>query len=408
MFCLDLYESKTRVEGLKQSIFAETKPSVMEKIWLSSPHMGGNEQSYVKQAFDENWIAPLGPNVNGFESDIQDFTGVEHAAALNSGTGAIHIALDILGVGPGDHVLVQSFTFCASVNPIQYLGATPVFIDSDEDSWNMCPKALKEALIHFKDAGLLEKVKAILPVHLYGMPAKMDEIMAIANEFGIPVVEDAAESLGATLNGKHTGTFGEFGVYSFNGNKIITTSGGGALVSASSERIKLARKLATQARDEAAHYQHSIIGYNYRMSNICAGIGRGQMEVLTDRISQRRTNFERYLKLFDKIGWKVAFQKEREGSFANRWLSAFYFEPKTFGLFFREELRLYLESLNIESRPLWKPMHLQPVYEGCQYFGKWHQAEKIFDYGLCLPSGSNLTEVEWQRIENAIQDFAKR
>jgi dTDP-4-amino-4,6-dideoxygalactose transaminase len=240
------------------------------------------------------------------------------------------------------------------------------------------------------------------------MPAKMDEIMAVANEFGIPVVEDAAESLGAILNGKHTGTFGEFGVYSFNGNKIITTSGGGALVSAKAENISLARKLATQARDDAPHYQHSLIGYNYRMSNICAGIGRGQMEVLTDRISQRRTNFERYLMLFDKIGWKVAFQKEREGTFANRWLSAFYFEPKTFGLFFREELRLYLESLNIESRPLWKPMHLQPVYEGCQYFGKWHQAEKIFDYGLCLPSGSNLTEVEWQRIENAIQNFAKR
>ncbi|MDA8824373.1 DegT/DnrJ/EryC1/StrS family aminotransferase [Schleiferiaceae bacterium] len=380
----------------------------MNKIWLSSPHMGGKEQSYINDAFDENWIAPFGPNVIGFESDIQSFTCAAYAAALSSGTGAIHIALDILGVGPGDYVLVQSFTFCASVNPIQYLGASPVFVDSEVDSWNMCPKALEEALIHFKETGALKRIKAILPVHLYGMPAKMDEIMAIANKYGIPVVEDAAESLGATLNGKHTGTFGEFGVYSFNGNKIITTSGGGALVSAKAENISLARKLATQARDDAPHYQHSLIGYNYRMSNICAGIGRGQMEVLSERVEQRRANFERYLRLFDTIGWKVEFQNEREGVFANRWLSAFYFEPNIFGLNFREELRLFLESMNIESRPLWKPMHLQPVYEGCQYFGKWHNAEKIFDFGLCLPSGSNLTEEEWLRIESAIKDFASR
>ena len=378
---------------------------MMEKIWLSSPHMGGTEQSYVNEAFAENWIAPLGPNVNGFEQDIQKFSGIAHAAALSSGTGAIHIALDILGVGEGDFVLVQSFTFCASVNPIKYLGATPVFIDSEKDSWNMCPDALKEALNHFKNAGQLDKVKAILPVHLYGMPAKMDAIMALADTFAIPVVEDAAESLGATLGGKHTGTFGTFGVYSFNGNKIITTSGGGALVSASDDNIKLARKLATQARDDAPHYQHSMIGYNYRMSNICAGIGRGQMEVLPERIEQRRSNFNRYLRLFEKLGWAVEYQSEREDTYANRWLSAFYFEPKIFGLNFREELRLFLETLNIESRPLWKPMHLQPVYEHCQYFGKWHCAEKVFDFGLCLPSGSNLLEEEWARIENAIVEF---
>ena len=378
---------------------------MMEKIWLSSPHMGGTEQSYVNEAFAENWIAPLGPNVNGFEQDIQKFSGTAHAAALSSGTGAIHIALDILGVGEGDFVLVQSFTFCASVNPIEYLGATPVFIDSEKDSWNMCADALEEALNHFKDAGQLDKVKAILPVHLYGMPAKMDAIMALADTFAIPVVEDAAESLGATLGGKHTGTFGTFGVYSFNGNKIITTSGGGALVSASDDKIKLARKLATQARDDAPHYQHSMVGYNYRMSNICAGIGRGQMEVLPERIKQRRSNFNRYLRLFDKLGWAVKYQNERENTYANRWLSAFYFEPKIFGLNFREELRLFLETLNIESRPLWKPMHLQPVYEHCQYFGKWHCAEKIFDFGLCLPSGSNLSEEEWVRIENAIVEF---
>ena len=377
----------------------------MDKIWLSSPHMGGNEQKYVKDAFDENWIAPLGPNVNGFEADIQDFARVKHAAALSSGTGAIHIALDILGVGPGDYVLVQSFTFCASVNPIKYLGATPVFIDSENDSWNMCPKALREALIYFERHGELSKVKAILPVHLYGMPAKMDEIMTIANEFGIAVVEDAAESLGATLNRKHTGTFGEFGVYSFNGNKIITTSGGGALVSAKAENISLARKLATQARDDAPHYQHSLIGYNYRMSNICAGIGRGQIEVLAERIEQRRANFERYMALFTALGWDVEVQVEREGTYANRWLTAVYFDPETYGEGFREELRLYLESLNIESRPLWKPMHLQPVYEGCQYFGSENNAERIFDVGLCLPSGSNLTEAEWIRIENAIRTF---
>ena len=381
---------------------------MMKKIWLSSPHMGGAEQDYVNTAFEGNWIAPLGPNVDGFEGDIQSFTSVDNAAALSSGTGAIHLALDILGVSKGDYVLVQSFTFCASVNPIEYLGATPVFIDSENDSWNMCPEALEEALKHLDAAGQLEKVKAILPVHLYGMPAKMEAIMNLSEKYGIPVLEDAAESLGATLNGKHTGTYGEFGVYSFNGNKIITTSGGGALVSASSERIKLARKLATQARDDAPHYQHSMIGYNYRMSNICAGIGRGQMEVLSERVEQRRANFERYLRLFDTIGWKVEFQNEREGVFANRWLSAFYFEPKIFGLNFREELRLFLESMNIESRPLWKPMHLQPVYEGCQYFGKWHNAEKIFDFGLCLPSGSNLTEEEWLRIESAIKDFASR
>lgn len=380
----------------------------MEKIWLSSPHMGGTEQDYVNSAFEANWIAPLGPNVNGFEADVQSFSGAAHAAALSSGTGAIHIALDILGVGKGDYVLVQSFTFCASVNPIEYLGATPVFIDSEKDSWNMCPEALKEAIHHFEELGQLEMVKAIIPVHLYGMPAKMDEIIALAKKYNIPVVEDAAESLGATLNGQQTGTFGEFGVYSFNGNKIITTSGGGALVSDDSDKIQLARKLATQARDDAPHYQHSMIGYNYRMSNICAGIGRGQMEVLPQRIEQRRANFERYLALFKKLGWEIEYQIEREGTYANRWLSAFYFEPKIFGLNFREELRLFLESLNIESRPLWKPMHLQPVYEGCKYFGKWHSAEKVFDYGLCLPSGSNLTEQEWTRIEFALTKFSEQ
>ena len=380
----------------------------MDKIWLSSPHMGGGELKYVNEAFAENWIAPLGPNVNGLEADIQSYAGVKNAAALSSGTGAIHLALDILGVGEGDYVLVQSFTFCASVNPIEYLGAKPVFTDSEQDSWNMCPEALAEALQHFEAEGKLDRVKAIIPVHLYGVPARMNEIMSLAEKYGIPVVEDAAESLGATLNGKHTGTFAEFGVYSFNGNKIITTSGGGALISNDSSKIQLARKLATQARDDAPHYQHSMIGYNYRMSNICAGIGRGQMEVLDERIQQRRANFERYLKIFEELGWDAEYQNERDGVFANRWLSAFYFNPEVFGSNFREELRLFLEALNIESRPLWKPMHLQPVYDGCQYFGKRNNAERIFDFGLCLPSGSNLTKEEWERIEKALTEFSKR
>ena len=380
----------------------------MSKIWLSSPHMGGTEQDFVNDAFAENWIAPLGPNVNGFEEDIQRFSGAKHAAALSSGTAAIHLALDILGVQQSDYVLVQSFTFCASVNPIEYLGGKPVFIDSENETWNMCPRALREALAHFEQKGELAKVKAILPVHLYGTPTNMSEIMLIANEYNIPVVEDAAESLGATINKKHTGTFGSFGVYSFNGNKIITTSGGGALISDNEEHIKLARKLATQARDDAPHYQHSMVGYNYRMSNICAGIGRGQMEVLSNRVDQRRANFERYQNIFKKIGWEVSYQIERAGVYSNRWLSAFYFDPEIFGKTFREDLRLFLDELNIESRPLWKPMHLQPVYIHCLYFGGDNNAERIFDYGLCLPSGSNLREDEWARIEAGILAFSNK
>ena len=378
----------------------------LKKIWLSSPHMGGTEQEFVNDAFAENWIAPLGPNVNGFEQDIQTFSGAKHAAALSSGTASIHLALAILGVQQGDYVLVQSFTFCASVNPIEYLGGKPIFIDSENETWNMCPNALKQAIKYFKKNNELQKVKAILPVHLYGTPSNMSEIMSIANEYNIPVVEDAAESLGATIDNQHTGTFGTFGIYSFNGNKIITTSGGGALISNDEDKIKLARKLATQARDDAPHYQHSLIGYNYRMSNICAGIGRGQMQVLNDHISQRRANFQRYLRIFEELGWKASYQTEGYKVCSNRWLSAFYFDAEIFGNSFREDLRIYLESLNIESRPLWKPMHLQPVYEHCKYFGNKRNAERIFDFGLCLPSGSNLTDNDWQRIEDGLSEFA--
>src|SRR5690606_29880749 len=267
--------------------------STKEKIWLSAPHMGGGEQKFIQEAFDTNWVAPLGPNVTNFENDLASFLDSgAHVTALSSGTAALHLGLILLGVGPGDEVICQSMTFSASANPIAYLGALPVFVDSEPDTWCMCPVALREAIKDRISKG--KKPKAIIPVHLYGMPAKMDEIIAIAKEYDIPVIEDAAEALGSTLNGKAMGSFGDIGILSFNGNKIITTSGGGALISDTEEYVSKARFLATQARDNAPHYEHSHIGYNYRMSNICAGIGRGQMEVLDDRVAQRRKNFEFY------------------------------------------------------------------------------------------------------------------
>lgn len=374
------------------------------KIWLSSPHMGENEFRYVKEAFDTNWIAPLGPHVDGFEHDLCAFTGTPHAAALSSGTAALHLALILLGVGPGDEVICQSFTFSASANPIVYQGATPVFVDSEVDTWNMDPELLRTAISDRLAKG--KKVKAIIPVHLYGMPAKMAEIMAIAAEYNIPVIEDAAEALGSTYNGQACGTFGELGVLSFNGNKIITTSGGGALISANEKHIQKARFLATQARDAAPHYQHSHIGYNYRMSNVCAAIGRGQMTVLQERIRQRRANYDFYVANFGEIAG-FDFVAEPTGSFSNRWLSAVLIDPAKNGGINRETLRLHLENDNIESRPLWKPMHLQPIFADAPAYVNG-VAEQLFETGLCLPSGSNLSQNDLNRISEKIKSLLNR
>lgn len=365
--------------------------------------MGGAERQYVAQAFDTNWIAPLGPNVDGFENDLAEYNGIGHVAALSSGTAAIHLALIILGVQPGDYVICQSFTFSGSANPIAYQGAVPVFIDSEQDTWNMDPNALEDALRGFQAKGQLHKVKAIIPVHLYGMPAKMQEIMAIAYGFGIPVVEDAAEALGSKLHGQACGSFGQMGIFSFNGNKIITTSGGGALASNNPEWIQEARFLATQARDPAPHYQHSHIGYNYRMSNICAGIGRGQMEVLDLRVAQRRSVFDFYNKLFTNAQG-ISLLREPLGHYSNRWLTTILVDPTGTGGTTREHIRLHLEKHNIESRPLWKPMHLQPVFASAPYVGG-HVCETLFQTGLCLPSSSSLQESDLERIALSIKEI---
>lgn len=361
--------------------------------------MGKLEEEYVEEAFKTNWIAPLGPHVNGFEEDLQNYNKVKHAAALSSGTSAIHLSLIIEGVAPGDEVICQSFTFSASANPIKYQGAIPVFVDSEKETWNMSPESLKEA-IEDRISKTGKKPKAIIPVHLYGMPAKMDEIMKIAKEYGIPVIEDAAEAIGSKYNNKFCGSFGKYGIYSFNGNKIITTSGGGALVSEDEAIIKKARFLATQARDPAPHYQHSEVGYNYRLSNVLAGIGRGQMRVLDERVRQRRQNFEKYKAYFEEKnsrGFNITFQPEQEGSFSNRWLTCILIDPFENNGLTREDIRIALEEENIESRPLWKPMHLQPVFKDAPFYGDG-TSEKLFEIGLCLPSGSNLTDNVFERI----------
>ena len=372
------------------------------KIWLSSPHMGGNEMKYVKEAYDTNWVAPLGPNVNGFEKDLEEYIkGDTRVACLSSGTAAIHLALILADVQLNDEVICQTFTFSASANPIVYLGAKPIFIDSEKDTWNMCPEVLEEAI---KDKILKgKKPKAIIVVHLYGMPAKIDEIVTIAKKYEITLIEDAAEAIGSTYKCQKCGTFGDYGILSFNGNKIITTSGGGALVCKLEEDKQKAIFIATQARDDAPHYQHSEIGYNYRMSNILAGIGRGQMEVLDKHIALRRGMSQFYKELFKDVDGITVFEEPSKEYFSNHWLSCIIIEKSITG-FTREELRLQLEKNNIESRPLWKPMHLQPVFKECDYYGG-NISETLFNKGLCLPSGSNLEKEDRIRIEEVIRGF---
>lgn len=354
---------------------------------------------YVQEAFESNWVAPLGPNVDEFEKSIAKYLNVGGASALSAGTAALHLALILLGVKSGDEVLVQSFTFSASVNPICYLGATPVFVDSEEDTWNMCPKALEKAIESRLAKGM--KPKAIIPVHLYGMPARMEEICAIAKHYSIPIIEDAAEALGASYKNKKIGSFGDFGVLSFNGNKIITTSGGGALVSDAPELIRKSRFLATQARDEAPHYQHSQLGYNYRMSNVLAGIGRGQMEVLDERVKKRRRINAWYREVLQDVPG-VSFQTEPgDEYFSNFWLTAILVDPEDSNGITCETLRLALLKENIESRPLWKPMHLQPVFQRFPFFGTG-VSERFFEQGLCLPSGSNLSDEDLEFIKRVL------
>ncbi|APU11345.1 pyridoxal phosphate-dependent aminotransferase [Cellulophaga lytica] len=366
------------------------------KIWLSSPHMGGEEQNFVKEAFDTNWIAPLGPNVTFFENDIAAYVKNDvSVAALSSGTAAIHLALEILGIKSGDEVLCQTFTFSASANPIKYLGATPVFVDSEKDTWNMSPKLLEEAIEDRIAKGV--KPKAIVAVHLYGMPYKVTEINATAEKYNIPVVEDSAEALGSTYNGVKCGGFGTVGILSFNGNKIITTSGGGALVTKDKAIKDRAVFLATQAREDAPHYQHNVVGYNYRMSNVLAGIGRGQMLVLDDRVAARRANYQYYYDNLHLIK-ELEFLNEPSGVFSNRWLSCIL----TPSFKIREKIRLALLNENIESRPLWKPMHAQPVFKDCASYMDG-TSEDLFERGLCLPSGSNLEKKDLERIVRTIK-----
>ena len=387
---------------------------MLERIWLSLAHMSGREQGFIQEAFDTNWVVPLGPNVNAFEQSLRDFLignkgeQIENeglrVVALSAGTAALHLGLILLGIQPGDEVICQSFTFAASANPIAYLEATPVFVDSEKETWNMDPVLLEEAI---KDR--LEKTgrlpKAIIPVHLYGMPVKIDEVMEVANRYGIPVLEDSAEALGSEYKGRKCGTFGEYGVLSFNGNKMITTSGGGALRCPSEEKAKRALFYATQAREQAPHYQHEKIGYNYRMSNICAGIGRGQMFVLDEHVARRREIHDLYVKLLAGMkGVKVMCQPEGEGFNSNYWLTCITVEPEEAG-FTREDVRLALDADNIESRPLWKPMHLQPVFKDAPFYGNG-TSERLFEIGLCLPSGPTLTDKDVERVAKVVKQLS--
>lgn len=373
-----------------------------KKIYLSSPHMGGTEQAFVNEAFKTNWVAPLGPNVEGFEKSLEDYLGAKsHVAALSSGTAALHLALILLGVESGDEVICQSLTFSASANPIVYQGATPIFVDSEPDTWNICPNHLEEAIKARIAKG--KKPKAIIAVHLYGMPFKVEEIRKISKKYEIPIVEDSAEALGSTYKSQKCGTFGDISILSFNGNKIITTSGGGALVSRNPKHKEKAIFLATQARDTAPYYQHSEIGYNYRMSNICAGIGRGQMEVLDGHIGLRRNMNRFYKELFKNTDGIEVFTEPSSDYFSNHWLSCILVDESVCG-FSAEDIRLKMVENNIECRPLWKPMHLQPIFMKAPYYGE-DISENLFDRGLCLPSGSNLKTEEKDKINDVFMHF---
>ncbi len=372
-----------------------------DRLYLSPPHLGRHELNYVHKAIEDNWVAPAGPNLTGFEADICAATGVAHCVALSSGTAAIHLGLRLLGVGPGDEVLCPSFTFVATANPVLYLGATPVFVDSEVETWNLCPERLREAITDRMARG--KKPKALILVHLYGMPAKLPEILALAQEFDIPVLEDAAEALGARYQRQPLGSFGQVGVFSFNGNKILTTSGGGALVTNDAALARQARFLATQAKDDAPHYQHSQLGYNYRLSNLLAGIGRGQMELLEERVKRRREIFAWYREhLAGLPGLRVALHPEPADSHANRWLTTILLDPAATAAT-PETLRLHLETRNIESRPLWKPLHLQPLFQDAPMYGGAVCAD-LFARGLCLPSGTAMGDVELRRVQEALAE----
>lgn len=376
------------------------RAKIDQQVLLSTPHMGEAELEYVAEAFRTNWIAPLGPNVDAFETEIAAMVGVKHAVALSSGTAAIHIALRLLDVGVGDVVFCSTLTFIASINPAIYQGARPVFIDSEPESWNMSPRALEQALLAAKAAGQLPK--AVIVVCLYGQSADMDPIVALCDRFGVPLVEDAAESLGAKYRGRASGTFGKLGIYSFNGNKIITTSGGGMLVTDSAEMADRARFLATQARDPAPHYQHSVIGYNYRMSNVLAGVGRGQLKVLDERVAARRRVFETYKSELASIDW-LEWMPEPEWSFSTHWLAACVIKPDA--PITVDKLIRALSDEFIEARPMWKPMHLQPIFADAEYYrhGNESVSDGLFERGICLPSGSNLTDGQIGRVVETIQ-----
>ncbi|WP_338705409.1 DegT/DnrJ/EryC1/StrS family aminotransferase [Priestia aryabhattai] len=367
------------------------------KIYLSPPHMSGDEKRYIDEAFETNWIAPLGPNVDAFEKELASYVGVSEAVAVSSGTAAIHLALSLLEVTKGDIVFCSTLTFVASANPIIYQGAEPVFIDSEPETWNMSPEALKKAL---QDAFIQGKLpKAVIVVNLYGQSAKMDQILSLCNQYNVPVIEDAAESLGSTYKGKASGSFGKFGVYSFNGNKIITTSGGGMLVSNDIDELQKARFLATQARDSAPHYQHSQLGYNYRMSNILAGVGRAQLQVLEKRVETRRKIFERYYQELSSLSG-IAFMPELSNTKTNRWLTVLTVNEKEAGTSAAELVQAFTEQ-NIEARPVWKPLHMQPLFKGARYYSHEENkdvAHQLFKTGICLPSGSSMTENEQNKV----------